>query len=390
MIMRVLVFDDDAAVGRLVARIATLSGMEAMAVTDAEAFEQRLQSDPPQLVVLDLQLAGTDGVEQLRLLAARQYTGALVLMSGFDARVLATARAVGQSLGLKVESVLEKPLRVADVEQVFERLRRVDQTLSAERLREAIADAELRLDFQPIVTRHPRALQKLEALVRWHHPVTGRIPPDAFLPAAEGDRATIDALTEWVVGAAVKVYQMLAELGISVPLAVNISTQNLHDLTLPDRLERCLRIGGMPARHLCLEITESAAFEDTARTMEILSRLRLKGMALSIDDFGTGYSSLKMLRQMPFTEIKIDRSFVTDVTTSRDSRAIVKSIIDLAGNMDMGCVAEGVETEATAALLEQLGVCNLQGYLIAKPMPAEAIAAWLATWTQSGSGTPPD
>jgi EAL domain-containing protein (putative c-di-GMP-specific phosphodiesterase class I)/CheY-like chemotaxis protein len=385
--MRVLVFDDDAAIGRLVVRIATMLGMEAMAVTDADVFEQRLRSDPPHLVVLDLQLGDTDGVEQLRLLAARHYTGALVLMSGFDARVLATARAVGQSLGLKVESVLEKPLRVADVEQVLERLRSAAQPLSAERLREAIANDELSLDFQPVVTRNPRALKKLEALVRWNHPVAGRVPPDAFLPVAEGDRVTIDALTDWVMSAAVKAHQVLAKSGVSVPLAVNISTQNLHDLTLPDRLERCLRAGGMPARHLCLEITESAAFEDVGCTMDILSRLRLKGMALSIDDFGTGYSSLKMLRQMPFSEIKIDRSFVTDVTTSRDSRAIVKSIIDLAGNMDMGCVAEGVETEETAELLEQLGVSNLQGYLIAKPMPIEAVPAWLASWTQSDSGT---
>jgi EAL domain-containing protein (putative c-di-GMP-specific phosphodiesterase class I) len=118
-------------------------------------------------------------------------------------------------------------------------------------------------------------------------------------------------------------------------------------------------LGGMPARHLCLELTESAVFKDAARSMEILSRVRLKGMQLSIDDFGTGYSSLKLLRQMPFSEIKIDRSLVNDVTTSRDSRAIVKSIIDLTANMEMGCVAEGVETEETAELLQQLGACDL-------------------------------
>ena len=128
---------------------------------------------------------------------------------------------------------------------------------------------------------------------------------------AESNTAVIDALTDWVVGAAVEAYQVLAELGVSVPLAVNMSTQNLHDLTVPDRLEQRLRAGGMPARHLCLEITESAAFKDASLTMDILSRVRLKGMQLSIDDFGTGYSSLKVLRQMPFSEIKIDRSFVS-------------------------------------------------------------------------------
>jgi EAL domain-containing protein (putative c-di-GMP-specific phosphodiesterase class I) len=211
----------------------------------------------------------------------------------------------------------------------------------------------------------------------------------AFLAVAESDRATIDALTDWVVGTAVSAYQMLAEHDITVPLAINISAHNLHDLTLPDRIERCLRAGGMPTRHLCLELTESAAFKDASRTMDILSRARLKGMALSIDDFGTGYSSLRLLRQMPFSEIKIDQSFVSEVTTSRDSRAIVKSIIDLAANMEMGCVAEGIETEETANLVEQLGVLNLQGYLIARPMPAAAVPAWLGNWTGHSNADEP-
>jgi EAL domain-containing protein (putative c-di-GMP-specific phosphodiesterase class I) len=377
---RVLVFDDDAAVGRLAVKVATMSGMDAAAVADAAAFAQRLRILPPQIVLLDLQLGETDGVEQLRLLAERQYSGALVLMSGFDVRVLATARALGQSLGLNVEAVLQKPLRVAELEAVLRRLDAAGQTHSAERLMAAISGNELILEFQPVISRKPRTLKKLEALVRWNHPTSGRIPPAGFLPLAESNTGIIDALTDWVVGASVRAYQVLGGFGISVPLAVNMSTQNLHDLTVPDRLERRLREGGMPARNLCLEITETAAFKDASLTMDILSRVRLKGMQLSIDDFGTGYSSLKMLRQMPFSEIKIDRSFVSDATTSRDSRMIVKSIMDLAANMEMRCVAEGVETEETAALLEQLGACDMQGFLIAQPMPVEAVAAWLAKW----------
>ncbi len=337
--------------------------------------------------MLDLQLGDSDGVEQLRRLAAQGYTGAVVLMSGFDARVLASAYAVGKSLGLNIEGVLEKPLRVAELEQVLERLRSEGHPMTAELLRAAIANNELSLDFQPVVTRNPNKLKKLEALVRWNHPVSGRIPPGAFLPIAESDTATIDDLTDWVVRAAVDAYQVLAKHGVSVPLSVNISPQNLHDLTLPDRIEQCLRAGGMPARHLCLEITESAAFKAPMLTMDILSRVRLKGMQLSIDDFGTGYSSLKILRQMPFSEIKIDQSFVSDVTNSRDSRVIVKSIIDLAGNMEMACVAEGIETAETADLLEQLGVGALQGFFIAQPMLAAAIPAWLAMWTRTVATT---
>jgi EAL domain-containing protein (putative c-di-GMP-specific phosphodiesterase class I)/DNA-binding CsgD family transcriptional regulator len=377
--MRVLVFDDDEAVGRLVVRVAIMSGMEATAVTDATAFAEQLRSSQPPVVVLDLQLKGTDGVEQMRLLADRHYAGALVLMSGYDTRVLASAHAVGQGLGLKVERVLEKPLHVADLEQVFKRLQSAEQSLTGQRLLEAIADNELVLDFQPMVTRHPRTLKKLETLVRWEHPVLGRIAPDNFLPIAENHITIADALIDWVVGSAVEAHQVLTELGLQVPLAVNISTRNLHDLTLPDRLEQRLRAGGMPPHHLWLEITESALFEDAGRTMDILSRIRLKGMHLSIDEFGTGSSSLKMLRQMPLSEVKIDQLFIADVTTSRESRAIVKSIIDLAASLDMNCVAVGVETAATADAIEQMGACFLQGFFIARPMPVEAVSPWVAT-----------
>jgi EAL domain-containing protein (putative c-di-GMP-specific phosphodiesterase class I)/DNA-binding CsgD family transcriptional regulator len=384
--MRLLVFDDDAAIGRLVVRVAVLAGLDAVSVTDAAAFEQHLQNEPPNVIMLDLQLGATDGIEQLRRIAEHRFTGSLVLMSGFNARVLSSAGQVGQGLGLNVEETLEKPLQIADLERVFSRLRSEEITLSTDRLMEAIRDDELSLDFQPVVTRHPRTLRKLEALVRWDHPTLGRVPPADFQPAAEASTAVIDALTEWVIAAAVESYQILGELGLSVPIAINISTRNLHDLTLPDRLEQQLRSACMPTNHLCLEITESAAFSDPTQTMDILSRVRLKGMQLSIDDFGTGYSSLKLLRQMPFSEMKIDQSFVSNMTLSRDSRVIVKSIIDLAANMELESVAEGVETEAAATLLESMNVGALQGFYIARPMPVEAVPAWLAIWTREGAG----
>jgi EAL domain-containing protein (putative c-di-GMP-specific phosphodiesterase class I)/DNA-binding NarL/FixJ family response regulator len=383
--MRLLIFDDEDAIGRLIVKAATMAGFDAASVTDAATFAARLRTDPPNVVVLDLQLGDTDGVAQLRILAERKFPGSVVLMSGFDARVLATARGIGQSLGLKVVDMLEKPLRLAQLEQVLDRLNQVTTPLTLDRLRRAIANDEMCLEFQPIVSRTPKKLQKLEALIRWDHPTLGRIPPGDFIPLAESDVATIDALTDWVLGAATESYQVLAELGITVPLSINVSAQNLRDLTLPDRVEKRLRGGNMPARHLQIEITESAAFTDAVRTMEILSRLRLKGVALSMDDFGTGYSSLKLLQQMPFSELKIDRSFVTDLTTSKDSRAITKSIIDLAANMELTCVAEGVETEQVAAQLEQLGARNLQGYLVARPMPVESVPTWLAFWDRSST-----
>jgi EAL domain-containing protein (putative c-di-GMP-specific phosphodiesterase class I)/DNA-binding NarL/FixJ family response regulator len=383
--MRAVIFDDDTSIGLMIAKVAIMAGIEAVAVTTPDAFMRCMQINQPDLVMLDLQLGGTDGVQQLRALATQRYAGMLVLMSGFDTRVLATARVVAENLHLKVAGVLEKPLHLGDIQQMFERVRSLTDLTSVERIRRAVTTDEMSLDFQPIVSRKPNTLRKLEALIRWDHPSAGRIAPDQFLPIAESDPTTIDLLTDWVVGAAVDAYQVLTELGIAVPLSVNVSPQNLNDLTLPDRIEERVHAGGMPPHHLCLEITESTAFADPACTMDILSRLRLKGMQLSIDDFGVGYSSLKLLRQMPFSEIKIDRSFVTDILTSRDTRAIVKSILDLSSNMEISCVVEGVESEETASLLEQMGATMLQGFLIGRPMPVEAVTSWQGTWLDKPS-----
>ncbi|HEX3992996.1 MAG TPA: EAL domain-containing protein [Acetobacteraceae bacterium] len=385
--MRMLVFDDDAAVGRLVMRVASLAGLEATAVTEPTAFRQSLIDAPPQVILLDLQLGVTDGVEQLRYLAEQHYGGAIVVMSGFDARVLAATATVAKNLELNIAATLPKPIRVAELEDVIDRLKSVRQPISGDELLAAIRDNDLSLEFQPIVSWRPRALNKLEALVRWDHPEFGLISPADFLPLAETNRATIDALTDWVIGAAVEAWGVLRELDVNVPITVNVSTLNLHDITLPDRLARRLAAAGMPAEMLCLEITETAASRDTARMMDILTRARLKGIELAIDDFGTGYSSLKALRQLPFSVIKIDRSFVSDMTTSPDSRAIVKSIIGLAANMNMSTIAEGVETEETAELLEHMEVDALQGYLIARSMPVEAIASWRAIWVAGGALT---
>src|SRR5580658_105827 len=389
MTTQLLVFDDDAATGRLVVRLASLCGLAAKAVTDTTAFEQSLMEGLPQIIALDLQLGGTDAVEQLRYLASQRFSGAVIIMSGFDGRVLEATASVGRNLGLNMAAALTKPIDVAALEVVLERLRAIPRPISADSLLDAIGNNELTLEFQPIVSRHPNTLKKLEALVRWNHPALGLVAPGDFLPVAEADKDVIDALTEWVIGAAVRAWKVLLDLGVSTPIAVNVSPLNLHDLAFPDRIARRLAAAGMPTEHLCLEITETAASSDPARMMDVLTRVRLKGMRLAIDDFGTGYSSLKALRQLPFSEIKIDQSFVSDMTTSSDSRAIVKAIVDLARNMEMAAVAEGVDTEMKARLLEEMNVDALQGFLIARSMPVQQVPTWLTAWL-GGAPAPKD
>src|ERR1051326_3902815 len=375
--MRLIVLDDDEATGRLVRRIALTAGFSVAATTTADEFVSEYHAGLPDVVVLDLQLGDTDGVEQVRGLASHHFSGSLILVSGFDKRVLATATELARTLGLTVAAAVCKPIDIPEFRRVLAEIQVLQEPMSAQRVWQAIQSNELVLEYQPIVTRGAKPACKLEALIRWRHPELGVVGPGNFVPVAESEPELINALTDWVICAAVRDHAWLRSTGVAVPIGVNVSPQNLHDLGFPDRVGRLLKQAAMPADQLCFEITETAAFHDATETMDILSHIRLKGIKLAIDDFGIGYSSLKLLRQMPFCAIKIDRSFVTDLSTSRDARAIIQCIVDLADDMELQSIAEGVETETDATMLEDMGVDCLQGFLIARPMPVDQVPIWL-------------
>src|SRR5262245_1220201 len=204
--------------------------------------------------------------------------------------------------------------------------------------------------------------------------------PGDFIAVAERDQKVIDHLTRWVVKTACAEHEQLKRAGFVAPIAVNISGQNFHSLDFPDGMHAIVRAAGLQPSAVSFEITESVALANQAGTMDILTRLRLKGFDLAIDDLGTGFASLQALRQLPFTELKIDRTFVADAEISRDSLSIVRSIIGLAHNIGVRCVAEGVEGLATVDLLRRLGIDCLQGYVIERPMPSQRVLAWLSEW----------
>lgn len=380
--MRILVLDDEPAIGRLVARIAESLGYVVDAVTSKAAFQVGYRAHLPDVVVVDLQLGASDGIEQLRFLHEQGFRNSVILMSGFDSRVLAAAERLGEQLGLQIAAALTKPLRAGTLVGVLKTIYAKAAPLAPESLLSAIENGQLFLEYQPVVTRHPPTLRQFEALVRWQHPERGRIAPDDFIPMAERVPEVMDALTAWVLTTAARMCRRLADSGFSVSFAVNISGRNLEALDFPDRVAGILHEAGVPNEQFCLELTETAASHDPVRNIDVLSRLRLKGLSLAIDDFGIGYSSLKQLRLLPFSAIKIDRSFVSEMTRSRDALVIVKSIADLARNMELDCIAEGVETEETASAIEALGVTSMQGYLIARPMSGDAVVAWLTSWSE--------
>jgi diguanylate cyclase (GGDEF)-like protein len=235
---------------------------------------------------------------------------------------------------------------------------------------------ELFLHYQPKVTLDGERIEGLEALLRWHHPERGMIPPSDFIPVAEGTGIII-RLTERVLGMALSTMRGWLDQQLAVPVAVNLSARCLLDASLPDLVARLLEEHRVPASLLRLEVTESAVMSDAARCMDVLQRLHELGVRLSIDDFGTGYSSMVHLRRLPVDELKIDRSFVLGMTTMPADAVLVRTAIDLGHNLGLTVVAEGVEGLEHADALRDLGCDVAQGYHYARPMGVADVTALL-------------
>lgn len=252
---------------------------------------------------------------------------------------------------------------------------RQDLSLKSE-LREAIQVGQLSLYYQPQIDHRSQRVSGLEALVRWNHPSRGLLAPDQFIPLAE-DAGLIAPLTHWVLKIALAQLVALQKNGYALTMAVNLSARNLHDMELPASIAALLAEIGVAPQDLTLEITESAVMANPSSGLAILTQLDRMGVTLAIDDFGTGYSSLAYLKGLPVDELKIDRSFVIDMVENENDAVIVRSTIDLAHNLGLKVIAEGVETRDAWHSLSMLGCDCSQGYFMGKPMPAEKLEAWL-------------
>ncbi|QIL02443.1 EAL domain-containing protein [Sphingomonas sinipercae] len=239
---------------------------------------------------------------------------------------------------------------------------------------QALASDELHMVYQPKVRLEDGGLSRVEALVRWVEPELGPVAPSRFVPLAE-EHGFIEQLTEWGLRTVLTQWRAWKAQGFDIELAFNISATSLQRLDFPDLVERMCRELEVPAERLVLELTEGAT-QPLINLMDTLTRFRIKGIGLAIDDFGTGYSSLMQLRQLPFTEVKIDRLFVRDLPHAHDSCVIVKSIIDLAHALDLTATAEGVETAEQLRFLRRVRCDVAQGYLIAQPLEPDDLPAW--------------
>jgi diguanylate cyclase (GGDEF)-like protein len=266
-----------------------------------------------------------------------------------------------------------------------------DRLETLEQLRIALDDDQLVNHYQPKLDLRTGAVTGVEALVRWNHPERGLLYPDVFLPLAE-QAGLMRRLAINVLERSLRDLQSWRAAGHDLAVAVNLSVSNLQDVALPDQVEMLLDAFSVPAAALTLEITEDVLMADAARSQQVMAALRRLGVRLSIDDYGTGYSSLSYLRALPVDELKLDRSFVRNLTSDERAAAIVRSTLQLALDLDMAMVVEGVEDAATLAALRAWGCGVAQGYHIARPMPVDRFLPWLAArpaWTPRGGAPQP-
>ena len=385
----VLIIDDDPDICDFIATVAEDCGLEPTVVGEPERFRDEYRHCKPGMVVTDLQMPRIDGIEIMRCLAEEHSKSKILLLSGFDPKVIASAKKLGASLGLDVLATLQKPVSVSALKAQFEAAKITSSEPTVEDLKNAVAKGEIEVTYQPKVRIHGDDAGRVvgfEALARWPHPNFGMVSPGVFIPMVE-QSGLISPFTDLVLD------QTLAQLarwraeGHDFQVAVNLSTLSLGDLSLPDRIARKVRESGCDPSHVILEITESAAMEDVSRCMDILTRFRLKGFELSIDDFGTGYSSLVQLYQMPFSELKIDKSFVLEVEDNEQARVIVKALINLAHDLSLPVCAEGIESARAWRFLDSLGCEKAQGFFMSKPLAAGDVGGWLDAWNNRDSST---
>ena len=372
--------------------VRALQGLGALHILEAADGHDALACfhNAPQaidIIICDLDMPNMDGMEFIRHLGETGTKASIVLTSALDRKLISSVETMTQAYGINLLGAIEKPATPQKLQDLIKRHgtsapgpAAPQAAIPEAEIIEALDKAQFEPFFQPKVDLVKGEVVGAEALARWRHPQRGMVPPYAFIRVLE-DRGLIDKLTWIMVDRSAAACVAWRGQGLPVTVSVNLSPKSLEDPALADRITELVQKRGLQPRDMILEITESAAMTDVARALENLARLRVKGFGLSIDDYGTGYSSMQQLARIPFTELKIDRSFVTDAATHGQRGVMLESSIDMAHKLGLKVVAEGVETRADWNQLKRIGCSLAQGYFIAKPMPAAEFVDWAFEWT---------
>ena len=388
----IVLLDDDPFMLKLLTHmLAKLGYMRVVACDSGQKALQQVTGTHQvvDLIFLDINMPGMDGVEFIRRLVECKYGGSVILVSGENTRILESVEKLIGAHRLIALGCLQKPVKPDQLAGLLGKLKpnvghssltRVSEhSYSVEQFRAAISHGELVNYYQPKVALATGEVVGVESLVRWQHPVDGLIFPDQFLGLAE-EHGLLTEVTKAVLIEAMKQTKQWRQAGYHLPVAVNISMDDLNALDFPDIAEALAASVGVDPQSITLELTEGQVMGQLSTALDVLSRLSLKRFRLSIDDFGTGHSSLAQLRDLPFNELKVDRGFVHGASTDGTRGAICNASLQMAHQLDMQVVGEGIEDRDDWNFLSQLGCDVGQGYFIARPMPAADVVDWIRIW----------
>jgi len=384
----VLIVDDDQVILRqMVDMLATLGVKEVLTANSGiEAIRlMGEREDRVEVLICDLNMPEMDGVELIRNFGQTKFKGGLILMSGTDEKVLSTVNRLAGLQGLRVLGQLQKPALPGQIAELlamkFEDHSKdiytyTSATVTPEDIIAGMAGNEFHVVFQPKVDAINLQPAGVEALARWRRSDGEFISPEIFISVAEQE-GLIGELSKTLVALALQEGSKLFVAGYSLKISINLSGRWLDDLGLPEFILENTLLAGLRAEDVILEVTETGVMKDLTTALDVLTRLRLKGFGLSIDDFGIGYSSFEQLGRIPFTEMKLDRSFVKNGLKDEAALAILEGSMSLAKKLGLSTVAEGVENQEELELIRSLGCNQLQGYMIAKAKPVDELLVWL-------------
>ncbi|QNF14474.1 EAL domain-containing response regulator [Aeromonas jandaei] len=373
----------------LMHQVRDLGYQQLLEARDGQEALELCQRHSVDILFCDLRMPGMDGMALLRRLSLGGFSGGIILSSALEDDVVEAVLRMSAAYGLQVLGRIEKPSTKQQLKVLIESWSpRQEQAqkedghrLGLDELRRALDDDQIVPWYQPKVSFATGEWVGMEALARWQHPEYGLVSPGRFIPLAENN-GLIDQLTEIIINKSLRDGHLWEETGLSLNLSMNLSTTSLIEGDLCNSLiAQCQRWSINPEL-ITLEVTESSFVQDVGKSLEVLTRLRMHGFGLSIDDFGTGYSSMQQLALLPFTELKLDRSFVDRCYADPSRLAIIESSIELARKLGLKSVAEGVEDELTWQQLAKLGCDVCQGFFSARPMPRSELQEWHRSWQE--------
>ncbi|WP_421981855.1 EAL domain-containing protein [Roseibium sp.] len=382
--MKCLIVDDEQNFAEFVEDALNNFGIQVTKATSSSEFCQ-VYSDQFDLIIIDLYMPGMDGLQILRFLHENGSGAGIILISGQHKSLLNSAVELGNEWGSNIVGSLQKPFTVNDLKELVETFdghrqwerKQPGKSITPPRIAASLLDGEFRLLYQPLVCAKTLKVLGAEALIRWDDPDGGRIGPDFFIPVAEAS-GQIGPINQFVAETAIFQLAHWVSAGLDISISINMSPASIADINMPERLTELVTANNLEPERVTIELTETAIMTNVADYIDLFTRLRMRGFELAIDDFGVGHSSLRQLVRMPFTKMKIDRSFVSAAYDNEERLTVARMATMLAHELGMEVVAEGVEDERTLRLMNEIHCDVVQGFLIARPMPPKDFHAWCA------------